>query len=151
MKFLRKYLVLILIFIGSLLIFLNHYIFSYSRRIGNTRFYLVETMAFSNNGEPLADLYYQPIATSGYCGVETYGFPKTIYWNDQYLISKNYDGNSPEIVEYVIINLDSIESIYGEMKDVHRFTNEKEYYNYLRQIKMSETDMNQTDNHLGLW
>ena len=32
---------LILIFIGFLLLFLNHYYLSYSRRIGNTRFYLV--------------------------------------------------------------------------------------------------------------
>mgnify|MGYP003437341641 FL=1 len=149
MKSLYKW--LILIFIGFLLLFLNHYYFSYSRRIGNTRFYLVETMVDSKTGKPLAGLYYKPIATSGFCGENTPGFPKIIYWNDKFVISKNFDGNNPEIVEYVIINLDSIEPNYGEMKDIHRFRNEEEYYTYLKQIKLSEADMNQTDNHIAWW
>ena len=148
MKTLYKY--IILIFIGSLL-FLNHYYFSYSRRIGNTRFYLVETMVDSKDGKPLAGLYYKPIATSGFCGENTPGFPKIIYWNDKFVISKNFDGNNHEIVEYVIINLDSIEPNYGEMNDIHRFRNEEEYYTYLKQIKLSEADMNQTDNHIAWW
>ena len=71
MKSLYKW--LILIFIGTLLLFLNHYYFSYSRRIGNTRFYLVETMVDSKDGKPLAGLYYKPIAVSGYCGEESEG------------------------------------------------------------------------------
>ena len=148
MKTLYKY--IILIFIGSLL-FLNHYYFSYSRRIGNTRFFLVETMVDSKTGKPLAGLYYKPIATSGFCGENTPGFPKIIYWNDKFVISKNFDGNNHEIVEYVIINLDSIEPNYGEMNDIHRFRNEEEYYTYLKQIKLSEADMNQTDNHIAWW
>ena len=148
MKTLYKY--IILIFIGSLL-FLNHYYFSYSRRIGNTRFYLVETMVDSKDGKPLAGLYYKPIAVSGYCGENTLGFPKTIYWNNQYVISKNYDGKSPEITEYVIINLDNIDPNNGEMKDIQRFRNEKEYYIYMKQMKISEADMNQTDNHIAWW
>lgn len=149
MKSLYKW--LILIFIGTLLLFLNHYYFSYSRRIGNTRFYLVETMVDSKAGKPLAGLYYKPIATSGFCGENTPGFPKIIYWNDKFVISKNFDGNNHEIVEYVIINLDSIEPNYGEMNDIHRFRNEEEYYTYLKQIKLSEADMNQTDNHIAWW
>ena len=149
MKSLYKW--LILIFIGTLLLFLNHYYFSYSRRIGNTRFYLVETMVDSKTGKPLAGLYYKPIATSGFCGENTPGFPKIIYWNDKFVISKNFDGNNHEIVEYVIINLDSIEPNYGEMNDIHRFRNEVEYYTYLKQIKLSEADMNQTDNHIAWW
>lgn len=149
MKSLYKW--LILIFIGFLLLFLNHYYFSYSRRIGNTRFFLVETMVDSKTGKPLAGLYYKPIATSGFCGENTPGFPKIIYWNDKFVISKNFDGNNHEIVEYVIINLDSIEPNYGEMNDIHRFRNEEEYYTYLKQIKLSEADMNQTDNHIAWW
>ena len=149
MKSLYKW--LILIFICSLLLFFNHYYFSYSRRIGNTRFYLVETMVDSKAGKPLAGLYYKPIATSGFCGENTPGFPKIIYWNDKFVISKNFDGNNHEIVEYVIINLDSIEPNYGEMNDIHRFRNEEEYYTYLKQIKLSEADMNQTDNHIAWW
>ena len=142
---------LILIFICSLLLFFNHYYFSYSRRIGNTRFYLVETMVDSKDGKPLVGLYYKPIAVSGYCGENTPGFPKTIYWNNQYVISQNYDGKSPDIIEYVIINLDSIDPNNGEMKDIHRFRNKEKYYTYLKQIKLSEADMNQTDNHIAWW
>lgn len=149
MKLLYKW--LILIFIGSLLLLLNHHCFSYSRRIGDTRFYLVETMIDSKKGRPLVGLYYKPIATSGYCGENTPGFPKIIYWNDKYVISKNFDGNNPEIVEYVIINLDSIEPNYGEMNDIRRFQDKAEYYTYLKQINISETEMNQTDNHIAWW
>lgn len=141
---------LILVFIGSILLFLNYY-FSYSRRIGNTRFYLVETLVDSKNGKPLAGLYYKPIATSGFCGESTPGFPMIIYWNDRFVISKNFDGNNPEIIEYVIINLDSIEPNYGKMNDIHRFRDEEEYYTYLKQLKISEADMNQTDNHIAWW
>ena len=104
---------IILIIIGSLLI-LNHFC-SYSRRIGNTRFYLIETMIDSKEGKPLAGLYYKPTATSGYIGENTPGFPKTILWNDHYIISKNFDGNNPVVIEYVIINIDSIKSDFGEI------------------------------------
>ena len=149
MKLLYK--CLILIFIGPLLLLLNHHYFSYSRRIGNTRFYLVETMVDSKEVKPLAGLYYKPIATSRYCGENTPGFPKIIYWNDKYVISKNLDGNNPEIVEYVIINLDSIEPNYGEMNDIRRFRDKAEYCTYLKHIKISEVDMNQTDNHIAWW
>ena len=125
---------LILVFIGSILLFLNYY-FSYSRRIGNTRFYLVETMVDSKNGKPLAGLYYKPIATSGFCGESTPGFPMIIYWNDRFVISKNFDGNSPEIIEYVIINLDSIEPNYGEMNNIHRFRDKERVLYIFETIK----------------
>lgn len=150
---LNKYWVssLILFSIGLLLLLVNHFDWSYSRRIGNTRFYLVETMVDSNDGKPLAGLYYKPTDISGYNGENTPGFPMTILWNDRYIISKNFDGNKPEIVEYVIINIDSIESNFGEMKDIRRFQNKEDYYNYLKRIKLSEADMNQTDNHIAWW
>lgn len=141
-----KYIYLILLIIGLLLI-VNHYT-SYCRRIGNTRFYLVETMADSREGKPLAGLYYKPTATSGYNGENTPGFPKAFLWNDRYIISKNFDGDNPEIIEYVIINMDSIYAS-GEMNDIHRFQDEESYYNYLEQIDLSEADMNQTDNHIA--
>jgi hypothetical protein len=111
----------------------------------------VKTIADSKDGKPLVGLYYKPIATSGYCGENTPGFPKTVYWNDRYVISKNFDGNSPEIIEYVIINLDSIEPNYGEMNNIHRFRDKEEYYTYLKQLKISEAEMNQTDNHIAWW
>ena len=140
---------LIISVIGLLLLFLNHYYWSYSRRIGDTCFYLVETMANSKEGKPLAGLYYMPTDNSMYCGECTLGFPEIILWNDKYVISKNYDGDSPEIIEYVIVNLDSINPNSGAMRDIHRFKDKKAYYNYLKQINLSEAEMNQTDNHIS--
>lgn len=137
-------------FIGLLLLFLNE-CFSYSRRIGNTNFYLVQSMAFSKSGSQLAALYYSSSDVYGYYGGETPGFPKYILWNDKYLISKNFDGDNPEIVEYVIINLDCVNPKTGEMTEIHRFQDDKAYYKYLKQIKLSEADMNQTDNHIAWW
>lgn len=115
----KKYLYITLVLICSVLI-LNHCT-SHSRRIGNTRFYLVNTP----------------------------GFPKTILWNDHYIISKNFDGDSPEIVEYVIINIDSINPDNGEMKEIHRFRDRQSYINYLKHIKLSKADMKQTGNHVA--
>lgn len=147
----KKYVYLIILAIGLFLLLVNHYCWSYSRRIGDTRFYLVETMANSKEGKPLACLYYMPTDNSMYIGEYTSGFPKIILWNDRYIISKNFDGNEFEIIEYVIINLDSINPDSGVMKDIHRFQDKKAYYNYLKQIKLSEADMNQTDNHISWW
>lgn len=139
-----------LIFIGLSLLLLNDY-FSYSRKIGNTHFYLVETMTNSKTGKPLAGLYYMTANHSGYYGGNTPGFPKYILWNDKYLISKNFDGNNSKIVEYIIINLDSIKTETGEMTDIHRFQDKTAYHKYLNQIKLSETEMNHTDNHIAWW
>lgn len=148
MKTLSKCLLLLLL--GLFLLFLNHH-YSYSRKIGETGFYLVETQVISKAGKPLAGLYYKSASGLGYNGESTPGFPKTILWNERYIISKNFDADNPEITEYVVINLDSINSANGDMTDIHRFHDKKAYYNYLKQIELSEADMNQTDNHLAWW
>ena len=122
----RKYLVTLPLFILLLLWFND--LSSYSRRIGNTGFYLVETMA-----------------------VEMPGFPKAILWNDKYLISKNYDGNSLKFSSYVIINLNSVNASDGNIEDIHIFITEADYYTYLQQTGLSESNMNQTDNHIAWW
>ena len=99
-----------------------------------------QVLRFDSNNEYKVKLQATGVATTGYCGENTPGFPKIIYWNDRYVISKNFDGNNSEIVEYVIINLDSINPNFGEMNDIHRFRDEKEYYAYMKQIKLSEAE-----------
>ena len=146
-----KHLILSLIIIGIIVIAGVNYSFSYSRRIGNTRFYLITTMSNSKEGKPLAGLFYKPTATSGYNGENTPGFPISILWNGKYLISKNFDGNNPTIISYIVINMDSIKTDYGEMTDIHTFVKEEDYNNYLKQMHFSESDMNQTDNHIAWW
>lgn len=128
-----------------LLILINHYM-SYSMKIGNTQFYLVETMASSNDGKPLLGLYTE--VKYGYKGVDMCGFPRFILWNDQYLISKNYNGNDTTIINYVIINRDSVNSYDGEITDIHIFLTEKEYKYYLKKKNISEAEMKQIDNHI---
>ena len=146
-----KHLILPLIIIGIMVIAAVNYSLSYSRRIGNTRFYLVRTIADSQEGKPLAGLYYKPVATSGYNGENTPGFPVSILWNDKYIISKYFCGNNPAVIEYLIINMDSIKRDNGEMTDVRTFINEEDYKNYLKQIHLSESEMNKTDNHIAWW
>lgn len=143
----RKYLVTLPLFILLLLWFND--LSSYSRRIGNTGFYFVETMAMSKDGKPLADLYYK--TPFEYKGVEMPEFPKAILWNDKYLISKNYDGNSLKFSSYVIINLNSVNASDGNIEDIHIFITEADYYTYLQQTGLSESNMNQTDNHIAWW
>ena len=106
-KIITKVLIILSVFIFLLLLF-NHYM-SYSMRIGNTRFYLIETMAMSKEGRPLLGLYYKDIL-GGYKGVGLNGFPKIILWNDKLLISKNYDGNDSPITSYAIIIKDSVKA-----------------------------------------
>ena len=150
-KMKKKYGCLIILVIGLFILFINHYYWSYSRRIGETNFYLVETMADTKEGKPLAGLYYKPTAFSAYCGENIPGFPKTILWNTKYLISKNFNGKNSNIIQYVVINMDSITPSNGEMRDIHIFTNEKQYYDYLKQIQLLESNMQQTDNHIAWW
>lgn len=143
MKKLRiKYLLLSIV--AFLLFFWIHEKLSYSRRIGDTRFYLVESMAISKEGKPLIGLYYQPETISAYCGEYTPGFPRVILWNDKYLISKNYDGNTPDNIKYIVINMDSINVDNGEMTDIHVFTEENDYCNYIKQLNLTESDLNET-------
>ena len=132
-----------------LLLLLNHYM-SYSMRIGDTNFYLVETMAMSEEGDPLLGLYHKDI-NDGYKGVEMSGFPKIILWNEKYLISKNYDGNVPTITSYVIICQDSVNISDGDIAGILLFKTEIEYNNYMKQIGVSESKMNQIDNRITWW
>ena len=65
----KKYIYLIIIvpIFVFLLLWLNDML-SYSRRIGDTRFYLVETFATSKKGKPLAGLFYKRTDGLGYDG-----------------------------------------------------------------------------------
>ena len=142
----KHFVVLLLIIL--FLLWGNDYL-SYRRRIGNTGFYFVETMAMSKDGKALAGLYYK--TPFGYKGVEMPGFPRTVLWNDKYLISKNYDGNNSAFFCYVIINQDSVNASDGNIENIRVFITETDYYTYLQQIGLSESNMNQTDNHIAWW
>ena len=144
-----KYILIPLVLIISLVL-LNDYL-SYSRRIGTTSFYLVETMAISKSGKPLTGLYYKPADASGYKGVEMPGFPVEILWNERFLVSKNFDGDSILINCYVVIDVDSINKADGIMRSIHKFRTVSDYNDYLKQIGISESDMHRTSNHIKWW
>lgn len=141
---------LVLFVILVVLVWLNN-VSSYSRRIGDTNFYLVETMTNSKDGKPLAGLFYKMADEGGYAGEMSSGFPKSILWNERYLISKNYDGIKPDVIMYVVIDMDSIEPLLGRRTGIHVFEREEDYSNFMKQINIKESEMNQTDNHIGWW
>ena len=147
----KKYIYLIIIvpIFVFLLLWLND-MFSYSRRIGNTRFYLMETFATSKKGMPLARLFYKQTDGLGYDGELTYEFPKVILWNDKYLIAKNYDGNSPTITSYTVINLKCTNTINNMSSCIRKFTKKNDYENFLKENNIKESAMNKTGNHI-LW
>ena len=132
-----------------LLLWLNDML-SYSRRIGDTRFYLVETFATSKKGKPLAGLFYKRTDGLGYDGELTYEFPKVILWNDKYLIAKNHDGNNPAITSYTVINLKCTNTINNMSSCIRKFTKKNDYENFLKENNIKESAMNKTDNHI-LW
>ena len=150
-KKLFKYFIilLILLILFIFLLLLNHYM-SYDMRIGNTRLYLVETMATSEDGESLLGLYCKNV-NGGYKGVEMNGFPRIILWNDEYLISKNYDGRDTTINSYVIINQDSINESDGDIAGIQIFKKEVDYNNYLHRIGLSESKMKIINNNITWW
>ena len=132
-----------------LLLLLNHYM-SYSLRIGNTSFFLIETMATSKDGKPLMGLYCK-VRNDGYKGVEMSGYPRIILWNEKYLISKNYDGNNTTIINYVIINQNSVNESDGDITDIHFFKGETDYNKYIQQIGLSESNMKRINNRIKWW
>lgn len=144
-----KYLCTFSVFLILLILLLNHYM-SYSIRIGDTRFYLIETMAMSKDGKPLLGLYCKDIY-GGYKGVEMGGFPRIILWNDKYLISKNYDGKDTIITSYVIINQDSVNALDGDIAGLHIFKGETDYNKCLHRIGLSESKMKTINNNITWW
>lgn len=146
----KKYIIFIILSVFIILLtLLNHYM-SYSMRIGDTRFFLVETMAISKNGKPLLGLYCKDMY-GGYKGVEMSGFPRIILWNDKYLISKNYNGNDTIITSYVIINQNSVNASDGDITILHNFKEETDYNNCLHQMGLSESKMKTINNSITWW
>ena len=47
--------------------------------------------------------------------------------------------------------MDSVKPDNDEFTDIHIFTKEEDYYDYLQQINLSESNMKQTDNHIAWW
>ena len=133
------------------LLWLND-VMSYSRRTGNTQFYLVESMGTSKAGDDrFVELCYKTDRESGgFSCVSMPGHPRTILWNDKYLISKNYDENTEDIISYVVINQNSVNVRTEEIEEIYYFTSEDDYKRFLRQTNLSESEMSQTGNRI-LW
>ena len=109
-------------------------------------------MAIPKEGnDRLVELCYKSDRESGgFSGVSMPGYPKTILWNDKYIISKNYDGYNEDIISYVVINQNSVNVKTEEIEEIYYFTSEDDYKRFLRQISLSEQGMNQTGNRI-LW
>ena len=106
-------------------------------------------MATSKEGKPLAGLFYKPSNIYGYVGEQTSGFPLIILWNENYLISKNYDGCSTDIIKYMVINLDRVNTDSITIPEIYEFTEQKDYDMFLQNIGLSEADMKRTNNYIS--
>lgn len=148
MKKVKKISLTISVLLLFILVF-NHYM-SYSMRIGDTNFYLVETMAISDDGKSILELCYKDMH-GGYKGVEMNGFPKNVLWNDKYLISKNFDGKTSSIINYVVIKLGNRSVSGNAISELNIFTMKTEYNSFLKQRGISESSMKQIDNHVLWW
>ena len=115
------------------------------KRIGNTNFYLIESYAISKDGHPLACLYYK--YDNAYEGVRMSGFPLYIMWNEDYIITKNYDGKKNKIISYNIIESLQTDKSYMPVK-VYEFSTKSAYHIALRNLGIDEKKINCTDNHL---
>ena len=74
----KKIIVMTMMLEMMVFLLLFHDSMSYSTKIGNASFFLVETMAMSDDGKLLRDLCYKYGFTDGYSGVEMSGYLHSI-------------------------------------------------------------------------
>ncbi|MCM1078170.1 MAG: hypothetical protein NC344_01765 [Bacteroidales bacterium] len=127
------------------------------KRIGNTSFYLVETMAISSEGHPLPNLYYsQNPYKDGFSGINQKGIPYRIFWNERFIVIKCSDINSKKIINYCIIkDLKTTNKNPDDNYNLHEYNRKDEYEEAMRFFGLNESEMFQTDNNipwsLHLW
>ena len=127
------------------------------KRIGDTNFYLVETMAESSEGKPLPGLYYsRNPQKEGFSGTNLGAIPFQLLWNNTYIVVKCTDRDSKRLIKYCIIKFCNT-SIHGRAGNyvLHEYTTKKEYERAMGYYGLNESEMNQTDNRipwsLHLW
>ena len=120
------------------------------KRIGDTNFFLVETMAESLEGRPLPDLYYSRNAgKDGFSGVNQRGIPYQIFWNGHFLVVKCSDRDSKRTINYCIIEFsDSPISNRTGNYDLHEYAGKREYEKAMLFFGLKESEMNQTDSRI---
>lgn len=99
------------------------------KRIGDTNFYLVETMAISSEGKPLPGLYYsRRPQEKGFSGVSLGAIPFQLFWNNRYIVVKCTDRDSKRLIKYCIIKI--LNTAFTDPEDnyeLHEYTTEEEY------------------------
>ncbi len=79
-----------------------------------------------------------------FCRVDLEGFPKHIYWNNDYILVKCTDGDKKGIITYCIIKLLG-KYDFIEERDVRVFHNKNEYEAAKYQLHLDESKMDYTD------
>lgn len=127
------------------------------KRIGNTNYYLVETMAISSEGTPLPNLYYsQNPGKDGFSGINQKGIPYLIFWNERFVVVKCSDINSKRITNYCIIeNFKTTNKNPDKNYNLHEYATMEEYKEAMKLFGLNEIEMYQTNNSipwsLHLW
>ena len=115
------------------------------KRIGNTNFYLVEIMTMDSNGKMLPDIYWRENVSEDYfLHVNVKGFPKIVYWDNNYILVHSSDNKSDEIFSYSIIT-QNLKQDNGVQWDVQSYDSIVTYQLALHRLGLDETKMDSTD------
>ena len=127
------------------------------KRIGDTNFYLVETMANSSDGRPLPGLYYsRNPSEKGFSGISLDGVPYQIFWNNSYIVVVCTDREGKIIAKYCIIKILITSSAdCADDYEVYEYATKNEYEKAMCYYGLKPSEMNHTDNRipwrLHLW
>ena len=113
------------------------------KRIGKTEYYLLETMAQSSDGSALPGLYR--LVGDNYVGVSLSGYPKHIFWDNDYILVKCTDGNRNDIITTYCIIKQVGKYDYLEKWDVRLFSDSKDYETAIKKLHLDEFKMDYTD------
>lgn len=115
------------------------------KRIGTTNYYLVESMTESADGGLLSNLYFKDEIGFGE-SIKIKGYPKHIFWNENYIIVKCSDVYKNHIINYCIIKqVDNQRDAYHSFQE---HNDSIEYKSAMSILGLDETKMNYTDDNI---
>lgn len=116
--------------------------------VGDTGFCIMESRAVDAKGVSLPDLYYA-MPSGAYMGVNMPGYPKDVYWDDQYLVVRCFDRNNRDsiahncIIEYTREYSDTTMPYH-----VSAYDNKEDCDSAIVALNLDMLEMKYTDNHI---
>lgn len=118
------------------------------KRIGHTRFHIVESDAHNAAGKSLPFLGYKTIMGDGYIVVHLGDYPLDVRWNKQYILVRCFDGNDSETVtRYYIIDQKTRLLGLGPSYELQGYDTEEDFRAAVATLGLDVQEMKYTDNH----